>query len=308
MKPRLDLPGALECEAGFTLTEMLTVLAILGTVLTALMTMFVAGIRAEADMNKRFQAQQEVRQALSKLRREARCASDATTTASTVTFTLGGYCPTAGGVSQVTVTWCAVPLGPQRYGLFRQPGAADGCGASGVLEADYLTTNSLFSSEMTVLSRRRLHVFLSADADPSSSGGSYALDDTITLRNSGRFGPKITIDPADTDVLVGQTQTLTVTLETDLGAGFTPAANEHVDVVLTNAVGAKYSNVTGTCTNAGPNTDANGQCMISFTSLYAGTVLAHATSTLTVDGTTITVATNGTPPNSGDAVTTFVTA
>lgn len=307
MTPRRDLPRLLENEAGFTLIEMLTVLGILGIVLSALMAMFVSGIRAEADMNQRFQAQQEVRQAFSKLRREAHCASNATTTGSTVTFTLGAYCPTAGGASQAT--WCTVSLGPQRYGLFREPGPADGCGASSVKQADYLTSNSVFSSQIAALSRRRLHVALVADANPSSPGGAYALDDTITLRNSGWFGPKLTIAPSYEDgILVGTTHTLTVTLATDMGNGFQPAAGEHVDVVLTNAISAKYTNVTGTCTNAGPNTDANGQCTISFTSMYPGTVIAHATSTLSVGGTTTTVATNGTSPNSGDAITNFVTA
>ena len=48
-------------EAGYTLIEMLTVLLIFGTVMTALMTLFVQGTNAEADMNNRFQSQQEAR-------------------------------------------------------------------------------------------------------------------------------------------------------------------------------------------------------------------------------------------------------
>jgi prepilin-type N-terminal cleavage/methylation domain-containing protein len=293
----------LDGQAGFTLPEMLTVLAILGTVLAALSSMFVAGLHGETDMNQRFQAQQSVRQAMTTLRREAHCASDVVTTASSVTFSLGTYCPTAGGASQVT--WCVVSLGPQRYGLFRKPGGA--CDATGVKQADYLTSAAVFSSPIAVTEQRQLHVALSADLDPSTPGRSYALDDTFTLRNSGRFGPSISLAPSNTNVLVGQTLQLTVTLQTDLGNGFQPAPNEHVDVTLTNAVGAKYQNVTGTCTNTGPNTNSLGQCSISFTSLYPGTVIAHATSTLSISGVSMTVETTGTRPNSGDALGNFVT-
>jgi prepilin-type N-terminal cleavage/methylation domain-containing protein len=300
-----ELRRLLDSQAGFTLPEMLTVLAILGTVLAALSSMFVAGLHGEADMNQRFQAQQSVRQAMTNLRREAHCASDVVATASSATFSLGTYCPSAGGASQVT--WCAVSLGPQRYGLFRKAGGPGTCDATGVKQADYLTSAAIFSSPIAVTAQRQLHVALSADMDPSTPGRSYALDDTFTLRNSGRFGPSIAIAPSSTEVLVGQTLQLTATLQTDLGNGFQAAPNQHVDVSLTNAVGAKYQNVTGTCTNTGPNTDSLGQCSISFTSLYPGTVIAHATSTLTISGISMTVQTTGMRPNSGDALANFVT-
>src|SRR5262249_35076304 len=62
-------------------------------------------------------------------------------------------------------------------------------------------------------------------------------------------------------------------------------------------------------TNAGANTDASGQCTITFTSPTTGTVTGHATSTLSVGGSApFTVATDGVAPNSGDATKTFVDA
>ena len=304
MTPANEPRRTLTSEHGFTVPEMLSVLAILGTVVAALSSMFVAGLHNEADMNQRFQAQQSVRQAMTTLRREAHCASDATvTSASSVTLALGTYCPTAGGASQVT--WCAVSLGTQRYGLFRQPGGS--CDATSVKQADYLTSNAVFSAPITVQNQRRLHVALAADLTPSNADGSYALDDTFTLRNSGRFGPRISIAPSNNEVLVNATLTLTVTLETDLGSGYQPAANEHVDVTLTNAVGAKYSNVTGTCTNAGANTNSLGQCTLSFNSPTPGAVIAHAKSTMTISGQSMTVETTGVRPNSGDALANIVT-
>ena len=70
-------------------------------------------------------------------------------------------------------------------------------------------------------------------------------------------------------------------------------------VTLTDANGAVHTAPTGSCTTAGANTDANGQCTITFTSNSAGTVTGHATSILSVGGSaSFTIATNGTAPNS----------
>src|SRR6202008_3672187 len=90
---------------------------------------------------------------------------------------------------------------------------------------------------------------------------------------------------------VNQPHTFTVTLEKDAGdgAGFVPAAGEHVDVTLTNSNGASHTAPTGSCTTAGANTDANGQCTITFSSPTGGKVTGHATSTLSVGGVSITV-------------------
>jgi len=118
---------------------------------------------------------------------------------------------------------------------------------------------------------------------------------------------KITIVP-DATHEVGESHTFTVTLSKDTGPGFVPAPGEHVDFTLTDSNGAAHTAATGSCTNAGANTNASGQCTITLTSPTAGKVTAHAFSTLVVSGTTITVATNGLAPNSGNAVATFVDA
>ena len=64
-------------EGGYSLIEMLVTMAILGTVMAAVTTLFVTGTKAEIDMNERFTAQQEARLALTKMRREVHCASSA---------------------------------------------------------------------------------------------------------------------------------------------------------------------------------------------------------------------------------------
>jgi hypothetical protein len=107
---------------------------------------------------------------------------------------------------------------------------------------------------------------------------------------------------------VGHSHTFTVTLQKDSGSGYGPAANEHVDVTLTDAGGASHGTPTGSCTTGAANTDVNGQCTITFVSNTAGTVTGHATSTLTVGGKPLTVSTGSGAPNSADAVKTYVDA
>ena len=76
----MNARGRLSDESGFTLTEMLVVLVILGVVLAALTQLFVSASRTEVDQTRRFQAQQEARLALDALRREIHCANAVTPT------------------------------------------------------------------------------------------------------------------------------------------------------------------------------------------------------------------------------------
>jgi len=110
---------------------------------------------------------------------------------------------------------------------------------------------------------------------------------------------------------VGRPHTFTVTLlkVTDDSHGFVPANGEHVTVALIDANGANHGTPSGTCTNAGPNTDANGQCTITFASSEPGQVSARAAATLSMAGVgPFTVETDGSAGNSTEAVKTFVSA
>ena len=169
-------------ERGYTLVEMLTVLVIFSTVMAALLTLFIQGTNAELDMNNRFQAQQDARLALDKLRREAHCASAVTvSSASSVTLSLPAYCPTGNG----SVTWCTSSLGPSRYGLFRKTGAA--CGATGVRWADHLTSANVFAyAAQSPTSLAKLSVDFPINVKPSRTVDLYELKDDIVLRNSLR--------------------------------------------------------------------------------------------------------------------------
>jgi len=147
------------------------------------------------------------------------------------------------------------------------------------------------------------------------SGLSLVRSTDATGANSGSatkrwVNAKISIASSATN-RIGQSHTFTVTLWKDLGDGngFVKAANEDVDFTLTNSNGAAHTAATGTCTNVGGNTDANGECTITFTSNSTGKVTAHASSTLAISGSAaFTVSTDGVSPNTGDAVKTFVNA
>jgi prepilin-type N-terminal cleavage/methylation domain-containing protein len=169
-------------ERGYTLIEMLTVLVIFGTVMSALMVLFVQGTGAEVDMNNRFQAQQDARLALDKIRREAHCATAVTvSSASSVTLSLPSYCPTGNG----SVTWCTVSLGTSRYGLYRKAGAT--CDSTGVRWADRLTTGNVFSyAAQSPTSLAKLSVDFPVNVKPSRTVDTYELKDDIVLRNSTR--------------------------------------------------------------------------------------------------------------------------
>jgi prepilin-type N-terminal cleavage/methylation domain-containing protein len=129
------LRGRLAETGGYSLSEMIVVLAILGVVLGALVPLFVSGSHAQVDMSNRFRAQQNGRLALDKLRREIHCTSAAVkgtdgtalaagTAYSSVQFTLPSYCPTNPTVTSPTpetryATWCTAFVSTGRYQLWR---------------------------------------------------------------------------------------------------------------------------------------------------------------------------------------------
>ena len=127
------------------------------------------------------------------------------------------------------------------------------------------------------------------DADDGEVAPGHANSDNA---NKNWGGLKITIAPSATNE-VGQPHTFTVTLSTDTGSGFAPLQGQHVDVALTDSAGASHTAPTGTCTDSGGNTDANGTCTVTFTSSTAGKVTGHATATVSVGGQQITVSTDG---------------
>ena len=189
---RLRLLRALRGERGYSLIEMLIVLSIMSVVMGALTTVFVQASNSELDMNNRFQAQQESRLALDKMRREVHCGSVATPagSSSSVTLTLPAYCKTGSG----SITWCTRNVSTNRYALYRVVGVS--C-SGGVKWADYLvptSSASVCSGTLCIFtyvaqstsSLAKLHVDFPVNVKPSKSVELYELADDIVLRNSTR--------------------------------------------------------------------------------------------------------------------------
>ena len=190
----------LGAEHGYSLSEMLVVMAILGIVLGALTQLFISGSTAQVDMTRRFEAQQNMRLALDKLRREIHCGSGVTAPVlptSSITISLGSYCPTNGTGAAAQITWCTkdktgtVPPNPNPalgapYSLWRYVGST--CSGTGQKWADYLTVHQIFTTYTAPTGGNlgTLSVNLPVDLSPNDAKQRYVLQDDIVLRNSPR--------------------------------------------------------------------------------------------------------------------------
>lgn len=206
-------------EAGYTLIELITVMAIMGVVLAALTTSFAAGINAETGTIRRAQAQQNARLALDRMRVDIHCASAAPAPQEnpyggfTLTLTESpNVCPSV-TTSSSGVQWCTIPYpgSTTHWQLFRFLGTQlSDCGGGGVstLLVDYVARPSvgwsantdtsptptdwdgnLWPTAPTCSSGRLPQVTLSmtVNIDPvTHPEASYDLSDSIALRNALR--------------------------------------------------------------------------------------------------------------------------
>ena len=170
-------------EGGVTIVEMLTVMIIMSIVFAGITSVFVAGSKAAADQDRRFQAQLTTRLALDKIRKDIHCATDVTPfTTNAVTLKI----PTACGGD---VSWCTVAVTgySNRYALYRKLGTT--CTSAGTKIADYLTSSNIFPAFAHGVGCGCL-ASLQVDLPVSVNGtavGAYELTDTIFLRNSTRI-------------------------------------------------------------------------------------------------------------------------
>jgi prepilin-type N-terminal cleavage/methylation domain-containing protein len=147
MRGRLAAAWRRAAEAdGYSLSEMMVVLAILGIVIAALVQLFVSASNAQVDMSKRVEAQQNARLALDTLRREIHCAKAVSLTGtspwSSITIKLGAYCSTNTTGADADFTWCTTGAS-SRFALSRYSGTA--CTGTPRKWADYLTTGQVFT-------------------------------------------------------------------------------------------------------------------------------------------------------------------
>jgi prepilin-type N-terminal cleavage/methylation domain-containing protein len=185
-----SLPAAGRQEGGYSLVELIAVMSIFLIILTALTTLFASGAKAEADLNRRFEAQQNARLALDKLRRELHCSSGIkapddtalpTTPVTAIKVTLLSHCPTAGGAN-ITVVYDTALISTNRWQLRRTK-----TGGTAVKVADYLTNDDVFTYfAQSTASRARLHVDFPVNVNPNEGWKQWRLVDDIVLRNTLR--------------------------------------------------------------------------------------------------------------------------
>jgi prepilin-type N-terminal cleavage/methylation domain-containing protein len=200
--------GQLGGEGGYSLVEMITVMAILGVILGGVVTLFTAGIKADSDQNQRFQAQQDTRLALDKLRRDIHpsCTISSPATYNTWTNSVTLYSSAdscAAGSS--SVTWCTAASGSK---FVLQRTVATSCTGSLVTIADSLTSANIFAyippnshlatstsvglgtgssfiaTQDAAYSAPRLHVDLTISRTGATH--TYRLVDDIAFRNGPR--------------------------------------------------------------------------------------------------------------------------
>jgi prepilin-type N-terminal cleavage/methylation domain-containing protein len=175
---------AIRGEAGYSLVEMLTVMTIMSVVFAGITAAFVAGSKAQAEQDRRFQAQLNTRLALDKIRRDVHCASDVDPyAANAVTLKIPSGC---GG----DISWCTAPVSgyTNRFSIYRQLGTSCSS-ATGIKIADYLTSGNVFpgfahTTGCGCLASLQIDYAVSLTGD---SHGAYRLTDTIYLRNSTRI-------------------------------------------------------------------------------------------------------------------------
>jgi prepilin-type N-terminal cleavage/methylation domain-containing protein len=173
---------------GYTLIELVVVLAIFLVVVTALTQLFTSGAKAELDLNRRFQAQQEARLALDRMRRELHCADsivpgadgDADGNVASITVTLPSQCPSAKG-QNISVVYDTSSAGTNRWKVRRTQNSVT------IPIADYITHDDPFRyTAPSSTSRGLLHVDFPVNVYPNEGWKQWRLVDDIVLRNTLR--------------------------------------------------------------------------------------------------------------------------
>ncbi|MBV8597783.1 MAG: prepilin-type N-terminal cleavage/methylation domain-containing protein [Actinobacteria bacterium] len=184
-------------QDGFTLVEMLAVLAIMGFVIGGIAGLLTSGARYSYDSDARVLSEQNTRMALDRLEYEARCASYASTAslgaaASSVTLTFPSSCNHTSGTY---ATWCVSGGTLTRY-------SGTSCSGSGIAYIKSITSATPFSVLWATNQDPRLQLNLTVNGGGSSDASS--ITDAISIRNaaealgslsstSGAVGSSVTI-------------------------------------------------------------------------------------------------------------------
>jgi prepilin-type N-terminal cleavage/methylation domain-containing protein len=186
-------------QEGFTLVEVVVVMLVMLVVLAPLSGSFVSALNAQVDQTKRFDAEQNARQALDRMRKDIHCAHGVTdpytntsggqTIVLTETNTTGvAECPGLVQTNASAAQWCTIPVtgAVDRFQLYRENDADSTCdGSASTFMVDYLTQADLWSSPTCSTGEYpTVSVTMPVNVDPvKHTASSYTLSDQIALRN-----------------------------------------------------------------------------------------------------------------------------
>ena len=197
-RAKAQLRRRLAKQDGFTLVELVTVMAILLIILAPLTTSFASAMIAQVDQTNRFDAQENARQALDRMRKDIHCAHGATdpytnssggqTLVLTETNSTGtAECPGLVQTNASAVQWCTIPVAgaTDRYQLYRENDPDATCdGSISTFMVDYLTRSDIWGSPTCITGQyATVDLTMPVDVDPSKKPGAYQLSDQIALRN-----------------------------------------------------------------------------------------------------------------------------
>lgn len=183
-------------EDGYSLVELITVMGILGVVLSGLTTVFVSGSNAEAQLNSRFRAQQGARAALDRIRGDIHCASKAQALAIN-TYPALRLDVTSCSASTTYDYWCVISSSttPQRYQVWRTSSATapttstcTSADTSRILISSNLVSAAAFTTNATPLNGLQTVAvdFKLSGNQKSNTKEVYELTDSIVARNAAR--------------------------------------------------------------------------------------------------------------------------
>jgi prepilin-type N-terminal cleavage/methylation domain-containing protein len=185
-------------QNGFTIVELLAVMIVLLIVLAPLTGSFVSALNAQVDQTRRFDAQENARQALDRMRKDIHCAHGVTdpfdndaggqTIVLTETNVTGtAECPGLLQTNASAVQWCTIPVdgATNRFKLYRENDANNACdGNDSTFMVDYLTRADIWGSPTCISTQYpTVSLTMPVDVDPSKTPGSYTLSDDVALRN-----------------------------------------------------------------------------------------------------------------------------
>jgi prepilin-type N-terminal cleavage/methylation domain-containing protein len=170
-------------ERGYTLVELLSVMAILALVMLGVTSLYLSGVRSQAKLTAQFQGEIALHVGLDKMRIDVHASCSQTAQSSTsITLSL----PPCDGTN--LVTWCTASNNGA-YSLYRKIGST--C-SGGTDFADYLTSGSVFTytaqnSPAGSYAQPRLHVNMTFNADPTAaSSAQFHVVDDLVFRNGAR--------------------------------------------------------------------------------------------------------------------------